>query len=80
MLGGRQITIESDSRVAVAWVNEGDFGNLAMVEVIYEVRSKLRVFKNLSVCFVPRNGNVLADGLAKRGVTMEGENVVSSVF
>ncbi|KAK0596925.1 hypothetical protein LWI29_020253 [Acer saccharum] len=66
--------------MAVSWVNDGDFGNLALVDVIFEVRAMLKDFKNLSVCFVSRDANVMADGLAKSGSVLDGENVVWSVF
>ncbi|KAK1580826.1 hypothetical protein Q3G72_000427 [Acer saccharum] len=80
MFGGRRIFFESDSRMAVSWVNDGDFGILALVDIIFEVRAKLRAFKNLSVCFISRDANVMAVGLAKSGSVMDGENVVWSVF
>jgi hypothetical protein len=43
----RQIVIESDSRVAVAWVLEADFGNLCCVDLIYDIRSLLLTNNNL---------------------------------
>ena len=64
----------------VTSVSDGDFGNLALVDVIYDVRSKLRSFSNISVRCVSRGSNCLADGLAKRGSALEGENVVWNVF
>ncbi|KAK1552035.1 hypothetical protein Q3G72_009250 [Acer saccharum] len=66
--------------MAVSWISSGDFGNLAMVEVFYEVRAKLSAFNNLSIRHVPRAANEMADGLAKRGLVLEGEDVVWSVF
>ncbi|KAK4857294.1 hypothetical protein QYF36_026615 [Acer negundo] len=80
MFGGREIVIESDSRVVIAWILSTDFGNLAMVDEIYEIRAKLRTYNNLSIHYVSRVSNGMADGLAKRGSVLEGENVVWSVF
>ncbi|KAK2639217.1 hypothetical protein Ddye_027012 [Dipteronia dyeriana] len=73
-LGG-PFCIKSDSKMAVSWVNEGDFGNLALVKVIYVIRSKISCLGNLSACFAPRDANAAADVLAKRGLAMEEEIV-----
>ncbi|KAK3199278.1 hypothetical protein Dsin_022693 [Dipteronia sinensis] len=77
-VGRRKICIESDSRVAVSWVKDDDFGNLALVDVIYDICSKLRLLGKTSVNYIARDANVVADGLAKRGVALDGENVVWS--
>ena len=69
------IVIESDSRVAVSWVLDGDYGNLALLDVIYDIRSMLRDSSNVSICFVSRSSNEVADSLAKRGSMMDGEVV-----
>ncbi|KAK1587955.1 hypothetical protein Q3G72_018630 [Acer saccharum] len=37
-----------------------------MVDVIYEVRANLSTFDKLSIRYVPRDSNGVADGLAKR--------------
>ena len=76
---GRSIVIESDSKVAVSWVLE-EYGNLALFDVIAEVRLMLRICRNISVCYASRFSNVLADGLAKRGSLMDGESIVWNVF
>ena len=36
-LRDRNISIVSDSKVAVAWINNGDFGNINLVSVIYDI-------------------------------------------
>ncbi|KAI9157419.1 hypothetical protein LWI28_022215 [Acer negundo] len=70
----------SDSFEEVAWVNDEDFGNLPMVEVIYDIITLLQQLKNSKVCYASRNSNSEADILAKRGLLLEGENVVWNVF
>ena len=67
------IVFESDSRMAVNWILGGDFGNLEVLDVILDIRSMLRGFRNLSIGYVSRSANVMADSLAKRGSRMEGE-------
>ncbi|KAK4857297.1 hypothetical protein QYF36_026651 [Acer negundo] len=49
VLEERLIVIESDSKVAMSWILDGDYGNLDMFEVIVEVRSKLRSYRFGSV-------------------------------
>ncbi|KAK3221694.1 hypothetical protein Dsin_008719 [Dipteronia sinensis] len=75
-VAGRSICFESDSKTAVSWVEDGDFGNLALVEVIYDIRSMLRLHSNWNVSFASRDLNLLANCLAKQRVFMEGENVI----
>ena len=57
----------SDSMEAVTWVNDEDFGNLNMVDIIYDIRSCLSLLKNISVQHISRDSNSVADSLAKRG-------------
>ncbi|KAK2654158.1 hypothetical protein Ddye_014014 [Dipteronia dyeriana] len=70
---GISICIESDSKVAIEWVKQDDFGYLPMVQVIYDIRATLRRLGNLSVCFTQRESNSDADALAKRGLDIDGE-------
>ena len=74
-LRSREIVIESDSREVVLWITSGDFGNLALVDEIFEVRAILSASTKWSVCYVPRALNAMADGLAKRGSLLEEEEV-----
>ncbi|KAI9186998.1 hypothetical protein LWI28_023238 [Acer negundo] len=80
VLRGRKICFESDSKEAISWVEDEDFKNFMPVEVIHDIRSKLRLLDNASLNFVPRGANSMEDGLAKRGLVLEGENVVWNVF
>ncbi|KAK1584572.1 hypothetical protein Q3G72_034127 [Acer saccharum] len=74
------INFESDSLEVVGWLKNEDFGNLSRVEVIYDIRASLRMLNIPTLGFVPRASNSVADSLAKRGVALDGENVVWSVF
>ncbi|KAK2650615.1 hypothetical protein Ddye_018104 [Dipteronia dyeriana] len=69
---GRNIQIVSDSRIAVAWVNDKDFGNLKLVQTIYDIRSMLKALSSTSIIYMPRYSNFLADSLAKRGCSLDG--------
>ncbi|KAK2656145.1 hypothetical protein Ddye_009197 [Dipteronia dyeriana] len=72
-LKGFSILIESDSKVAIEWVKQDDFGYLPMVQVIYDIRATLRRLGNLLVCFTQRESNSDVDALAKRGLDLDGE-------
>ena len=37
----KKVVIVSDSFVAVAWVNNGDFGSLKHIGSIYDIREKI---------------------------------------
>ncbi|TXG46630.1 hypothetical protein EZV62_027869 [Acer yangbiense] len=50
------------------------------IEISVVLRIMLQQLSNSQVCFAPRNSNSVADELAKRGLQLEGENVVWSVF
>ncbi|KAK3204439.1 hypothetical protein Dsin_018485 [Dipteronia sinensis] len=62
---GRDITIVSDSKVTVSWINEEVFGNLSLVDMVYDVSSYLATLEGASVSFAPRASNSFADSLAK---------------
>ncbi|KAK3218921.1 hypothetical protein Dsin_012891 [Dipteronia sinensis] len=65
LLADRNITIISDSKAAVSWVNGEGFGSLKLVNVVYVIRQTLHLLTMLSVSFMPRSSNSLADSLAK---------------
>ncbi|KAK2662668.1 hypothetical protein Ddye_001242 [Dipteronia dyeriana] len=64
---GRIIEVVSDSKVAVAWVNDDGFGNVNDVQIIYDIRSSLDVLGSTTVSYSSRDTNQMADGLAKLG-------------
>ena len=73
VLVGKQVTIISDSKVAVSWVNGSDFGSLEHVNLIYDNRNFLSFLVRTAVIFNPRSTNSFADSLAKKGSNMEGD-------
>lgn len=66
-LNGRITLIASDSKEVVSWVNNDDFGNINLVDIIYDIRSMLRLMKNISIHHISRATNSKVDDLAKRG-------------
>ncbi|KAK3227605.1 hypothetical protein Dsin_007467 [Dipteronia sinensis] len=75
-LRGREVEVVSDSKVAVSWVNDKDFGSLAHVNAIYNIRYCCSSFGNLEVTYDSRAFNSFADSLAKMGSSMVGDFVV----
>ena len=74
-LRGRDIFVVSDSKVAVAWVNKGDFGNVEHLQMVYDIRSILLEAENIKVIFDLRIFNSFADSLAKMGSSNQGDFV-----
>ncbi|KAK2662495.1 hypothetical protein Ddye_001069 [Dipteronia dyeriana] len=75
LLSEKSILIESDSKVVLSWLKDYNFGNLALVNIIYEIRSMLCTYDNLLVSYASRDSNMVADGLAKKGLFADGECV-----
>ena len=63
----------SDLKVAVSWVNQGDFGNVAQVKAIYEIHGMLKSVGCIKVVFDSRIFNSFADSLAKMGANRAGD-------
>ena len=76
----RDIMVVSDSKVAVSWVNNGDFGNVAQVNAIYDIREILNSSGRIKVVFDSRIFNSFADSLAKMGANLDGDFVVWDDF
>ncbi|KAK3231552.1 hypothetical protein Dsin_003433 [Dipteronia sinensis] len=53
-LHSRDITVVSDSKVAVSWVHQSDFGNIQHVSTIYDTRNSMKSFGSLKVVFDSR--------------------------
>ena len=66
-LQNRDITVVSDLKVAVSWANSKDFGNVDLVDIIYDIRSMLNDRGDIQVVFDSRIFNSFADSLAKMG-------------
>ncbi|KAK3230293.1 hypothetical protein Dsin_002174 [Dipteronia sinensis] len=77
VLLGSNITIVSDSKVVVSWVNNNDgVGSLKHVDIIYDFRCLRNMMRGLSIEYNSRATNSLAENLAKMGSNMEGDIVV----
>ena len=75
---GLSINIESDSKVAVAWVNgEDGVGNICLMDYILDIKDiLLNCRPRLTVNFISRSGNMAADFLAKQwAVSMVSQEV-----
>ncbi|KAK2641249.1 hypothetical protein Ddye_023012 [Dipteronia dyeriana] len=68
-LASRIIVINSDSKVAVSWINNEDLGNI-------NIRNNLLRLGQTTVEFSSRSMNSLADSLAKKGSTGD-EDVIA---
>ncbi|KAK3217841.1 hypothetical protein Dsin_011811 [Dipteronia sinensis] len=66
-LKGRDVIVVSDSKVAVSWVNGGDFRNLAHVNSVYDIRNNLSSYGLMEIVYKSRTFNSFADSLAKIG-------------
>ncbi|KAK3212280.1 hypothetical protein Dsin_016986 [Dipteronia sinensis] len=78
---GPNMVIASDSKVAISWVNNDDFGSINHVNLIYDIRSWLKNLGNTMVVYNSRSANSFADILAKRGASNMGDfvNMVESL-
>ncbi|KAK3212212.1 hypothetical protein Dsin_016918 [Dipteronia sinensis] len=62
------VIIESNSKSAVSWVNGVGVGNIQFLESLLEIKDVLhRLNPRVSVRYATRNGNAIADFLAKQG-------------
>ncbi|KAK3188114.1 hypothetical protein Dsin_027675 [Dipteronia sinensis] len=73
---GKEIIIASDSKSAVAWVNNVDgIGSFKHVDFIYDIRNYLRILGNSLVVYNPRYLNSFENNLAKMGSNNEGDKL-----
>ena len=56
-LASRNVVIISDSKAAVSWVNGEGFGNLKLVNLVYDIRIFILNFKGVLVLFKPRGSS-----------------------
>ncbi|KAK3199074.1 hypothetical protein Dsin_022489 [Dipteronia sinensis] len=70
---GRDITIVSNSKVTVSWINEAGFGNINHVDMVYSVCHYLASLGGTVVSFASRASNSLAENLAKLGSSIAGD-------
>ena len=79
-LSNREIMVVSDLKMAVSWVNNGDFGHLAQVQSIHEIHGMLKSAGCIKVGFDSRIFNSFADSLAKMGSSSSGDFVEWGMF
>ena len=74
-LADLKISVISDSKTAVIWVNGDGFGNFNLVNLIYDVRACLHRFPGVSIIYRGRGANGLAGSLAKLGSSRAGDRL-----
>ncbi|KAK3218061.1 hypothetical protein Dsin_012031 [Dipteronia sinensis] len=70
-LEGKRIIFESDSKMAVSWINSRDLGSWVHSHLILDIRSLLGSLGQACVEFSSRDSNSFADVLAKKGAAGE---------
>ncbi|KAK2640472.1 hypothetical protein Ddye_028267 [Dipteronia dyeriana] len=75
-LRGRNIAMVSDSKVAVVWVNREDFGNMAHINSIYDIRTCMSDCDSLEAVYDSRAYNSFTDSLEKMGSSRTGDFVM----
>ncbi|KAK2641018.1 hypothetical protein Ddye_022781 [Dipteronia dyeriana] len=75
IFGNRNITIFSYSKSVVSWCNGEDFGNLRLVNFLYDIRQIIQSLKCLDIKFMPRGSNSFTDSLAKSGSSCSGDHL-----
>ncbi|KAK3220390.1 hypothetical protein Dsin_014360 [Dipteronia sinensis] len=75
-----KVTIASDSKVAVAWINDKNFGSLKHMDLLYEIQSFLNSLEGVVVKFSPGEMNSLADRMAKLSSTSKIDRLEWDVF
>ncbi|KAK2659775.1 hypothetical protein Ddye_006308 [Dipteronia dyeriana] len=68
---GRNLVIESDSKIVISWINSKGIGNVNHVQLIYDIRDKLQFLSGV-VKFRSRASNQFADNLTKLGSSIMG--------
>ncbi|KAK3219198.1 hypothetical protein Dsin_013168 [Dipteronia sinensis] len=74
-LHNRETVIARDSKSAVSLVNNGAFGSLNHVDMIYDIRSIMNSVLKMAAVYDSRAFNAFADSLAKHGSSMGGETL-----
>ncbi|KAK3228043.1 hypothetical protein Dsin_007905 [Dipteronia sinensis] len=69
---GRNLVIESDSMIAVSWINGQGIENVNLINLIYDIRSNLKLLGG-EVKFRTRSSNQFAEKLAKMGSSKNGD-------
>ena len=61
-------------------INGFDFGNVHLLNWVYDIRQVLQFSDGLSIKFMPRGSNSLIDSLAKAGSNRCGDRLEWGVF
>ncbi|KAK2656639.1 hypothetical protein Ddye_009691 [Dipteronia dyeriana] len=75
---GKKVIISSDSKNTVSWINNSGLRNINFMQQIYNIRYFNLKFGHMCVEFNPRESNMMADSLVKKGV--EGDLYVINWF
>ncbi|KAK2646875.1 hypothetical protein Ddye_022070 [Dipteronia dyeriana] len=59
------ISIISDSKSIVAWINGEDFSHLSVTHLVYDIKNFMQDMAGLHIFFKPRASNSLTDSLTK---------------
>ncbi|KAK2659844.1 hypothetical protein Ddye_006377 [Dipteronia dyeriana] len=80
LLVDHNIDIYSDSSLVVSWCNGDDFGNFSLVIFAYDIKQILHLREGLTIKFVLKRENWMADCLAKIGSSRGVDRLVWSDF
>ncbi|KAK2651970.1 hypothetical protein Ddye_011826 [Dipteronia dyeriana] len=72
---GRFISIVSDSKVVVSWVNNGEFRNIGFVNEILDIRNTMKTLGGVEVVHDLRVFNFFTDSSVKMGSSESGDFV-----
>ncbi|KAK2655359.1 hypothetical protein Ddye_008411 [Dipteronia dyeriana] len=75
-----EVIIVNNSKVAVSWYKGDDFGNINLIDLVYDIRSSISSQEGVSIKVMPRGGNSFADGLTKLGSSRSGDKLQWGVF
>lgn len=73
MIQNGKLIVESDSSNAVQWGNEGNNGPWNLNFIINFIRSTMKTGHGVEIIYKRRESNMVADSLAKRGLTRQDE-------
>lgn len=68
LAGTTKLTIESDSQIAISWINNVDQRSWDKWTILNQIDALLHSLGNVSIIHTLREGNSFADTLAKYGV------------
>ena len=72
-LHGQVIEVDSDSLIAVTWINQDSYGSFTHIKLVYDIRDLMRAHGFMMVRFCSRTSNFYVDSLAKKGSNRDGD-------